>query len=68
VTGEELPVQAAATGVIIGKSNQPLVHEGEALFHIGRFEASKRVAAEIETFQTEHQLGDGEAFDPPSFS
>lgn len=68
VTGAELSVQAAARGVIIGKSNQPLVHEGEALFHIARFEASKRVAAEIETFQTEHQLGDGEAFDPPSFS
>jgi predicted deacylase len=68
VTGEEFSILAAATGVIIGKSNQPLVHEGEALFHIGRFEASKRVAAEIETFQTEHQLGDGEAFEPPTIS
>jgi predicted deacylase len=68
VTGDEYAIQAAATGVVIGKSNQPLVHEGEALFHIGRFEASKRVAAEIETFQTEYQLGDGEAFEPPTFS
>jgi len=67
VTGDEYPIQALATGVIIGKSNQPLVHEGEALFHIGRFEASKRVAAEIETFQNEHEMVEGEAFEPPTF-
>ena len=67
VTGEEFPIEASATGVVIGKSNQPLVHEGEALFHIGRFEASKLVAAEIENFQTEHQPGEGEAVEPPTF-
>ena len=68
VTGEESPIASAATGVVIGKSDQPLVHEGEALFHIGRFEASKLVAAEIETFQTEHTQDEGEALEPPTFS
>lgn len=68
VTGEESPIESVATGVVIGKSDQPLVHEGEALFHIARFEASKRVAAEIETFRTEHQYGEGEAIEPPTFS
>ncbi|MGB1110630.1 MAG: succinylglutamate desuccinylase/aspartoacylase family protein [Gammaproteobacteria bacterium] len=67
VTGEEQEVLASATGVIIGKSNQPLVHEGEALFHIGRFEASKLVAAGIETFQSEVR-GEGEALEPPTYS
>ncbi|MCA1789168.1 MAG: succinylglutamate desuccinylase/aspartoacylase family protein, partial [Thioalkalivibrio sp.] len=55
VTGHEDPVEAGASGIVIGRSNQPLVHEGEALFHIGRFEAPKLVAAEIQSFQSELQ-------------
>ncbi|MCB1735280.1 MAG: succinylglutamate desuccinylase/aspartoacylase family protein [Gammaproteobacteria bacterium] len=64
VTGREDPVEASASGVIIGRSHQPLVHEGEALFHVGRFEASKRVAAEIENFQSELQPAPGQPFEP----
>ncbi|MCB1737888.1 MAG: succinylglutamate desuccinylase/aspartoacylase family protein [Gammaproteobacteria bacterium] len=64
VTGREDAVEASASGVIIGRSNQPLVHEGEALFHIGRFEASKRVAAEIENFQSDMEPVPGQPFEP----
>lgn len=68
VTGEEAPITASATGVIIGMSKQPLVHEGEALYHIGRFEASKRVAAEIEHFHTEFQTDDSDSAEPQTIS
>ncbi|MDT8363033.1 MAG: succinylglutamate desuccinylase/aspartoacylase family protein [Nitrosomonas sp.] len=34
----EIPVIASCNGLIIGRSELPLVHEGEALFHIAQFE------------------------------
>ncbi len=45
----EVDVQAAADGVIIGRSNLPLAHEGDALVHIARFPRG--------------ESGDGYAFD-----
>jgi len=53
VGGEESEVIATASGIIIGCSVIPLVHEGEALFHIARFEDIKEVAGYVESFQTE---------------
>jgi len=53
VGGEESEVIATASGIIIGCSVIPLVHEGEALFHIARFEDIKEVAGHVESFQTE---------------
>lgn len=36
-TGEsEMPLEAPYDGVVIGRTNLPLVFEGEALFHVGR--------------------------------
>ncbi len=32
---------APADGVLIGRTNLPLVHEGDGLFHIGRLEGTK---------------------------
>jgi len=32
----ESPVESSATGVVIGRLNLPLVHEGDAIFHIAR--------------------------------
>jgi len=52
VSGEESEVIATAGGIIIGCSVIPLVHEGEALFHIARFEDIKEVAGYVESFQT----------------
>ncbi len=37
----EIEVTAHAEGVLIGRTNLPLVHEGDALFHIGRLEGTK---------------------------
>lgn len=49
----EHEVTATASGIVIGCSEIPLVHEGEALFHIARFEDVREVAGHIEAFQTE---------------
>jgi predicted deacylase len=67
--GGENEVTATASGIVIGCSEIPLVHEGEALFHIARFEDVKEVAGQIESFQTEHApeevLGTIEQDEPP---
>jgi predicted deacylase len=52
--GEGSEVIATAGGIIIGCTEIPLVHEGEALFHIARFEDIKEVAGQVESFQTEY--------------
>ena len=65
ITGEEQEVINTVTGIVIGRSNQPMIHEGEAIFHIGRFEASALVAAEIENFQIDmEEHKPGVPFDP----
>jgi predicted deacylase len=48
---QETEVIAHAEGLIIGRTNIPLVNEGEAVFHIARFESSKEVATQVEAFQ-----------------
>lgn len=45
-------VTATTGGIIIGCSEIPLVHEGEALFHIARFEDAREVADHVDTFHT----------------
>ncbi len=46
----EEEVKAPADSIIIGRTNLPLVHEGEALFHIARFQDVKGVAEQLESF------------------
>jgi predicted deacylase len=52
---KEILVNAPTNGIIIGRTNLPLVNEGDALFHIGRFEKPGEVAERVEEFQSEHQ-------------
>jgi predicted deacylase len=47
----EYEVRAQFDGLIIGKSNIPLVNEGDAIFHIARFQDIKEAAASVEAFQ-----------------
>ena len=42
---DEWPVKATAKGIVIGRSNLPLVHEGEALYHIARVARPAAAAA-----------------------
>jgi predicted deacylase len=49
-------------GIVIGCSTLPVVLEGEALYHVARFEALKEVAVQVEEFQTSHEdaIADGD--------
>ena len=49
--GGESEVIASFSGIVIGCAEIPLIHEGEALFHIARFEDAKEVAGQVESFQ-----------------
>lgn len=53
----EVAVAAPLTGIVIGRSNLPAVHEGDALFHIAGFADSGRAEKAIESFQGEHIEG-----------
>lgn len=56
-TGTEAEkLRSPISGIIIGKNNLPLVHEGAAVFHIATFKKLKNVAEQIEIIQ--------EAYDP----
>lgn len=48
-------VRAARGGIVIGRSNLPMVLEGEALFHIATFEDLREVADQVEEFQSAHE-------------
>ena len=50
---EEENVTANAEGIIIGRTNIPLVNEGEALFHIAVFKDAGDVLEQVEEFQNE---------------
>jgi len=54
-TLEEVDVLAPFSGILVGRSNLPLANEGEALFHIARFDAVGEVAEQVESFS--HDIG-----------
>ena len=49
--GKEMLVTSPNSGIVIGMNNLPLVNEGEALFHIARFNDLSDVAAKVEELQ-----------------
>jgi len=60
----EFEVRAQNSGLVIGKSNIPLVNEGDALFHIARFDADiKQAAASVEAFQNTADNSPNPVFD-----
>lgn len=50
----EIQILAPFSGIVIGRTNIPLVNEGEALYHIARFEDVKEAEAKVDTFHEEH--------------
>lgn len=52
----ELEVPASGSGIVIGRSTSPLTHEGDALFHIARFEDNKEAKATVDEFQEAHSV------------
>ncbi len=51
---QEQEIRAPVSGIIIGKTNLPLVYEGEAIFHIARFKQPDSATESVEAFQEEH--------------
>ncbi|MGH8455499.1 MAG: succinylglutamate desuccinylase/aspartoacylase family protein [Stenotrophobium sp.] len=49
----ETPVISAAEGIVIGRLNLPLVHEGDALFHVGRFQEPESAARAVSLLRAE---------------
>ncbi|ATJ83503.1 succinylglutamate desuccinylase/aspartoacylase family protein [Halomonas beimenensis] len=45
-------VRSMADGIVIGMGRLPLANEGEALFHIARFDAIEEAENAVETFQS----------------
>ncbi|MBY4677755.1 succinylglutamate desuccinylase/aspartoacylase family protein [Marinobacterium arenosum] len=52
-TPHQEPIKAAFDGLVIGQNNIPLVNEGDALFHIARFDAVSKAERTVEAFGTE---------------
>ncbi|MGI9333938.1 MAG: succinylglutamate desuccinylase/aspartoacylase family protein [Gammaproteobacteria bacterium] len=48
-------VLAGSAGVVVGRTQLPLVLEGEALFHIATFERAGLVAETVQNFNDEHR-------------
>lgn len=51
---QEFEVNASYSGIVIGRTNLPLVNEGDALYHIARFGDIEEVEAKVDEFQEEH--------------
>ena len=63
----ESQILAPCSGIIIGRNNLPLINEGDALFHIARFEDVRDAAATVEEFHEEHlsAMADESSIDGP---
>lgn len=54
-SGSREAIYSSTAGVVIGRLEMPLVHEGDAVYHIARFEDdAEDVAEQVETFQMNH--------------
>ena len=53
----EARVVSTATGIVIGTNNLPLVNEGEAIYHIARFDELDEAVKVMEAFRSELEPG-----------
>jgi len=51
---QESDVKATISGVLVGKTNIPLVHGGDALFHVAKVSKNIKAAAKIKAFKSRH--------------
>lgn len=59
----EIAVSAPSDGLVVGRTNLPLVHEGEALFHLARFREVDSALECVDEFQeTFHNEASSEPF------
>ena len=55
--GGQVDIPARSSGIVIGRVTIPLVNEGDALFHVARFEKPESVAARVEAFGEDLSAG-----------
>lgn len=55
----ELQIIAPDGGIIIGRTNLPLVHEGDAMLHLARFRNTVSISEAVDAFQSELDPVDG---------
>jgi predicted deacylase len=58
-------IEAANDGIVIGRTNIPLVYEGDALFHIGRSRQSELLEEHIDNLHDEELLATPELVEEP---
>ena len=51
---KEIEIKATFSGIVIGRTELPLVNEGDALYHVARFTDSKEAEAIVDEFVEEH--------------
>lgn len=63
----EEAVTSTTAGLVIGRARLPLVHEGEAIFHIAKFAQPRDAAEAVESFQDEFDplTGTSDSDEPP---
>lgn len=63
---QEAEVITPVAGIVIGRTNLPLVHEGEALIHVAEFKQAESATESVEAFQEEHDpQGESEPGEEP---
>ncbi|HAI34075.1 MAG TPA: succinylglutamate desuccinylase, partial [Alcanivorax sp.] len=63
--GDDVNIHSPAAGILVGRNNMPLVNEGEALYHIARFEEVSEVAQSLEVFTNDIEEGPTLSGEPP---
>jgi predicted deacylase len=65
--GNEEALISPVSGIVIGRTKLPLVHEGEAIFHIAKFSQTSEAAESVESFQDEFDpmTGTSDSDEPP---
>jgi uncharacterized protein len=55
----EVEVKSPSNGIVIGRTNLPLVHEGDGLFHVVRVEGTQVVAETLDAFIPDEAYSEG---------
>lgn len=59
--GNEAVICSPNSGIIIGRTNLPLVHEGDAVIHLARLRKAESASEAIDTFQSELDPNENES-------
>ncbi|WP_417451037.1 succinylglutamate desuccinylase/aspartoacylase family protein [Kordiimonas sp.] len=61
---EQSEVKATQEGVVIGRTNLPIVNEGDALFHVAEFDNTEKAGKTVASFHASLEgLGEGDYID-----